>query len=200
VVKEFRRLKSDPVPQEELRRAKDQLKGSLMLSLESSAARMSNLARQEMYFKRFFTLDEMIQSIEDVTAEQVQLIAREFFDPQNITLAMLGNLGDFKVKREDFVPPIYRLLAFADLEIPLGDGEKMWAPKMEARVLQELAVKRSDRVLEVGTGSGYLTALFAHRAALEACAALGGRRHRRVRPQRCALSRRQHRPDRRSER
>ena len=71
----------------------------------------------------------------------------------------------FSVKREEFVPAAYRLLAFADLEIPLGDGQKMWPPKMEARVLQELALKRSDRVLEVGTGSGYLTALLAHRAA-----------------------------------
>lgn len=101
IVAEFRELKNNPVPEEELRRAKDHLKGSFMLGLESTSSRMGNLARQEMYFKRFFTLDEMIQSIEDVTAEQVQHIAREFFDPQNITLAMLGNLGDFKVKRED---------------------------------------------------------------------------------------------------
>jgi protein-L-isoaspartate(D-aspartate) O-methyltransferase len=75
----------------------------------------------------------------------------------------------YTVPREEFVPPSYRNLAFTDMEIPLrkdaGEGQKMWAPKMEARVLQELAVKRSDRILEVGTGSGYLTALFAHRAA-----------------------------------
>jgi predicted Zn-dependent peptidase len=102
IVAEFRELKENPVPEEELRRAKDHLKGSFMLGLESTSSRMGNLARQEMYFKRFFTLDEMIQSIEDVTAEQVQRIAREFFDPKNITLAMLGNLGEFRVKREDF--------------------------------------------------------------------------------------------------
>ena len=75
----------------------------------------------------------------------------------------------YTVPREEFVPPSYRNLAFTDMEIPLrqdaGEGQKMWAPKIEARVLQELAVKRSDRVLEVGTGSGYLTALLAHRAA-----------------------------------
>ena len=75
----------------------------------------------------------------------------------------------YTVPREEFVPPSWRNLAFTDMEIPLvkdaGEGEKMWAPKMEARVLQELAPRRSDRVLEVGTGSGYLTALFAHRAA-----------------------------------
>jgi predicted Zn-dependent peptidase len=101
IVAEFRELKENPVPAEELRRAKDHLKGSFMLGLESTSSRMGNLARQEMYFKRFFTLDEMIRSIEEVTAEQVQQIAREFFDPKNITLAMLGNLGDFKIKRED---------------------------------------------------------------------------------------------------
>jgi len=101
IVAEFRELKQNLVPAEELRRAKDHLKGSFMLGLESTSSRMGNLARQEMYFKRFFTLDEMIQSIEDVSAEQVQRIAQEFFDPKNITLAMLGNLGDFKVRRED---------------------------------------------------------------------------------------------------
>jgi len=71
----------------------------------------------------------------------------------------------YTVPREEFVPPSCRNLAFTDMEIPIGEGERMWAPKMEARVLQELAPKRSDRVLEVGTGSGYLTALLAHRAA-----------------------------------
>jgi protein-L-isoaspartate(D-aspartate) O-methyltransferase len=71
----------------------------------------------------------------------------------------------FSVRREDFVPPAYRALAFADLEIPLGDGERMWTPKMEARVLQELQLKPSESVLEIGTGSGYLTALLARRSA-----------------------------------
>ncbi len=70
----------------------------------------------------------------------------------------------FSVRREDFVPPQYRLLAFADLEIPLGDHEKMWAPKMEARVLQELQIEQGESVLEIGTGSGYLTALLARMA------------------------------------
>ena len=70
----------------------------------------------------------------------------------------------FAVHREDFVPPAYRTLAFADLEIPLGDGERMWTPKMEARVLQELDIKAGESVLEIGTGSGYLTALLARRA------------------------------------
>lgn len=71
----------------------------------------------------------------------------------------------YAVPREDFVPAAYRNLAFSDLEIPIGEGERMWAPKIEARALQALAIRRTDRVLEVGTGSGYLTALLAHRAA-----------------------------------
>ncbi|MEK7436305.1 MAG: protein-L-isoaspartate O-methyltransferase [Pseudomonadota bacterium] len=70
----------------------------------------------------------------------------------------------YAVKREDFVPPAYRMLAFSDLEVPIGHGERMWQPKLEARVLQELAVKPTDLVLEVGTGSGYFAALLAHRA------------------------------------
>lgn len=70
----------------------------------------------------------------------------------------------FAVHREDFVPPAYKALAFADLEIPLGDGERMWTPKMEARVLQELDLRDGESVLEVGTGSGYLTALMSKRA------------------------------------
>jgi protein-L-isoaspartate(D-aspartate) O-methyltransferase len=71
----------------------------------------------------------------------------------------------YAVPREDFVPPPYRTLAFADMEIPIGEGEKMMAPKLEARILQEVAPRKSERVLEVGTGSGYLSALLAHRAA-----------------------------------
>jgi len=70
----------------------------------------------------------------------------------------------FKVKREDFVPAPYRALAFADMEIPLGHGQAMMLPKVEARIVQELAVRKTERVLEIGTGSGYLAALLASRA------------------------------------
>ncbi len=101
IMKELRALKESPVTDEELRRAKDHLKGSFMLGLESTFSRMSNLARQELYFDRFFTLDEMLRSIEEITADQLQRIAQEFFDPERITLAMLGNLGDFRIHRED---------------------------------------------------------------------------------------------------
>ena len=68
----------------------------------------------------------------------------------------------FVVRREEFVPTEFRDLAFSDVEIPLGDGERMWAPKIEARALQALGVKRNERVLEIGTGSGYFAALLAH--------------------------------------
>jgi protein-L-isoaspartate(D-aspartate) O-methyltransferase len=71
----------------------------------------------------------------------------------------------FTVRREEFVPPAHRALAFADLELPLPGGERMWAPKMEARVLQALELGREESVLEIGTGSGYFTALLASRAA-----------------------------------
>lgn len=70
-----------------------------------------------------------------------------------------------KIHREDFVPSEHAALAFVDMEIPLGGGEAMWTPKLEARVLQELAIRPLDRALEVGTGSGYLTALLAQQAA-----------------------------------
>jgi protein-L-isoaspartate(D-aspartate) O-methyltransferase len=68
------------------------------------------------------------------------------------------------VKREDFVPVAYKDLAFADTEVPLGKGQSMLAPKMEARLLQELNLKNKDVVLEIGTGSGYMAALLAARA------------------------------------
>jgi predicted Zn-dependent peptidase len=103
ILNEFRQLKQDPVTEEEVRRAKDHLKGSLMLSLESTSSRMSNLARQEMYFGKFFTLDELVESIEEVTAEDVQRIAQTFFDPKHIALTVLGNLDGFKIGREDLV-------------------------------------------------------------------------------------------------
>lgn len=82
----------------------------------------------------------------------------DVLDPQVLDLL-------FVVKREDFVPAAYRNLAFADMEIPLGSGQVMLAPRVEARLLQELAIKKTDKVLEIGTGSGYMAALLAARAA-----------------------------------
>ena len=68
------------------------------------------------------------------------------------------------VKREDFVPLAHQALAFVDMEIPLPGGEVMLAPRVEARLLQDLAVQKHETVLEVGAGSGYMAALLAHRA------------------------------------
>ncbi|WP_313169656.1 protein-L-isoaspartate O-methyltransferase family protein [Massilia oculi] len=68
------------------------------------------------------------------------------------------------VKREQFVPKAYENLAFADVEIPLAGGEAMFNPKVEARIAQEIAVKKHENVLEIGTGSGYMAALLAHKA------------------------------------
>jgi predicted Zn-dependent peptidase len=101
VVQEFRNLKENFIGEDELQRAKDHLKGSLMLSLESTSSRMSNLARQELYFDRFMSLDEMLYSIESVTRDEVQIIAQECFGEDNIALAMLGRLGDLQVSREE---------------------------------------------------------------------------------------------------
>jgi predicted Zn-dependent peptidase len=99
VVREFRSLRDTSVSEEELRRAKDHLKGSLMLSLESTSARMSNLARHELYFGRFFSLDEILVSIEGVTREEIQSIAQEFFRSDRIAVTVLGNLDGFSLDR-----------------------------------------------------------------------------------------------------
>jgi predicted Zn-dependent peptidase len=100
VVEEFRRIRQEAVSAEELRRAKDHLKGSMMLSLESTSARMSNLARQAMYFNRFVSLDEMLASIEVVTREEVLAIAHDFFGSEQLALTVLGNLNGFQATRE----------------------------------------------------------------------------------------------------
>ena len=97
---EFRRLRDEPVPADELRRAKDHLKGSLALSLESTSSRMSNLARQELFFGRFFSVDEMVENIDRVTAEQVQRIASDFFRG-HAALTALGRVDEVAVASED---------------------------------------------------------------------------------------------------
>lgn len=100
VMREFRDLKDNLVPAEELRRAKDHLKGSLMLSLESTSSRMSNLARQEKYFEKTFSLDEVTDRIEEVTAEQVRELAVDWFQQERIAAALLGDLQGLRIERE----------------------------------------------------------------------------------------------------
>src|SRR5258707_15886030 len=92
-------MKESLVKEEELLRAKNPLKGSLMLSVESTSARMSNLARQELYFGRFYSLDEILDSISAVTREEVQSLAQEFFRPEQIAVTVLGPLNGFTLDR-----------------------------------------------------------------------------------------------------
>jgi predicted Zn-dependent peptidase len=99
VMNEFRRLKEELLPADELRRAKDQLKGNILLSLESSMSRMSNLARQEMYFQYFFGMQEILDKIESVTAEEVMQMAQSIFKPDQVALTLLGRLDGLKVTR-----------------------------------------------------------------------------------------------------
>ncbi|MGO8813381.1 MAG: M16 family metallopeptidase [Terriglobia bacterium] len=101
VVKEFCELKANPIGHEELQRAKDYLKGSLLLSLESSPSRMGNVARQEMYFGRYISQDEIARSVDAVTAEQVQGVAQEFLRPESLAVTVLGPVNGFKLSRAD---------------------------------------------------------------------------------------------------
>ncbi len=103
ILEEFRRLKEERVGEEEVRRAKDNLKGSLLLGLESTSSRMANLARQHLYFNRFFSLDEMAEGIERVTAEEMQDAAKAFFHSRQVALAVVGNLDGVRVSRDDLV-------------------------------------------------------------------------------------------------
>jgi len=99
ILAEFRNLKETPIGEEELTRAKDQLKGNILLGLESSNSRMANLARQEMYFQQFITVDEVIARIDEVDAAQVQSMAQRLFDPARIAVTLLGRLDGVKLNR-----------------------------------------------------------------------------------------------------
>jgi predicted Zn-dependent peptidase len=103
VMNEFKRLKQEPLTDEELTRAKDQLKGNILMGLESSNSRMANLARQEIYFGQFFTADEIIARIDAVQAAQVQAMAQRLFDPEKIAVTLLGRLDGIKLTRNRLV-------------------------------------------------------------------------------------------------
>jgi predicted Zn-dependent peptidase len=103
ILAEFRKLKESTLHIEELTRAKDQLKGNILMGLESSNARMANLARQEMYFKNFMTVDEIIACIDEVEASQVQTMAQRLFDPAHIAVTLLGRLDGVKLNRNKLV-------------------------------------------------------------------------------------------------
>jgi len=100
VVEELRGVKSAQVPDAELQRSKDHLKGSLMLSLENTASRMSHLARQEIYFDRQFGLDETLQGIERVTAADVQRVAADLFRNGSLSATILGNVNGLEIPKE----------------------------------------------------------------------------------------------------
>ena len=96
-------------------------------------------------------------AVMNLEQERVNMVEGQIRPWEVLDQAVLDLL--LTIKREEFVPAKYRALAFADMEIPLGHGEVMLAPKVEARMLQELGIRKTDKILEVGTGSGYVTAL-----------------------------------------
>lgn len=103
VMAEFRSLKETPLSDEELTRAKDQLKGNILMGLESSNSRMANLARQEIYFGQFFSAEEISARIDLVEAPQVQAMAQRLFDPARIAVTLLGRLDGIKLNRTRLV-------------------------------------------------------------------------------------------------
>jgi len=98
----------------------------------------------------------------DIELARFNMIEQQIRPWEVLDDAVLSLLGE--VRREEFVPPEHRALAFADLQVPLPEGECMLEPKVEARLLQELQLQRHEKVLEIGTGSGFMAALLAHRA------------------------------------
>ncbi|HVB55625.1 MAG TPA: pitrilysin family protein [Candidatus Acidoferrales bacterium] len=100
VLEEFRRLKDDPLDEEELQRAKDHLKGATLLSLEGTGSRMNSLARYHLYFNRHFTPEELIAMLESVTVEEVQQVAHDLFQPGRLAASVVGALNGFKLTPE----------------------------------------------------------------------------------------------------
>jgi predicted Zn-dependent peptidase len=103
VLDEFRRMKDEPLPEEELRRAKDHLKGATLLALEGTGQRMNSLARYHIYFDRHYTAQELIAMLEEVTAADVQRLAQEFFQSDRIAASVVGNLNGFQLTRDQLV-------------------------------------------------------------------------------------------------
>ncbi len=101
IIEEFVAMKQNLVTEEELTVAKEHLKGNLMLSLESTASRMSNIARHDMYFGRQFSLNEIIRGVDSVRPEQVQALSRKIFVDSCLTLAALGKLSNFRVTKRE---------------------------------------------------------------------------------------------------
>jgi predicted Zn-dependent peptidase len=100
---EFTRLKQQPVADEELRRVKEQLKTNMVLGLESSGSRMNSLARQQMFYGRFFSTDEITAEVDRVSAQDITRLANQLLRPEGLTLTLLGNLGKLAIERKDLV-------------------------------------------------------------------------------------------------
>lgn len=100
ILDELRRLKDEPLGEEELRRAKDHLKGATLLALEGTGSRMNSLARYHIYFDRHFTAQQLIALLEEVTSEDVQQLAREFFQSERLAASVVGNLDGFQLTLE----------------------------------------------------------------------------------------------------
>jgi predicted Zn-dependent peptidase len=100
ILKEFQKLKTTPVPREELEKAKNQLKGNMMLGLESTVNRMSRLAKQEMYFNRHYTLSETLDAINKVTQKDIQNLANRIMDTRYLNLASIGPLDGISIGKK----------------------------------------------------------------------------------------------------
>jgi predicted Zn-dependent peptidase len=100
VIAELRRMKDEELPESELRRAKDHLKGSLMLNLESTSSRMSHIARQEIYFDRQFGLDETLEGVERVSTSDVRRVARDLFTDRALAATVLGAVNGLQLPPE----------------------------------------------------------------------------------------------------
>ncbi len=100
---EFTRLKQQPVAEDELRRVKEQLKTNMVLGLESSGARMNSLARQQMFYGRFFTTDEITAEVDRVTSADILRVANDLLQPEGLTLTLLGNLGTLTLDRDALI-------------------------------------------------------------------------------------------------
>jgi predicted Zn-dependent peptidase len=99
IIKELKKLQDGDVTAAELQRSKDNMKGAIVLSLESTSSRMSNLAQQELYFNRQVSIDEVIKNIDRVTLKEVQEAAEEIFDNRYLSMTILGNLNDVKINK-----------------------------------------------------------------------------------------------------
>lgn len=101
ILEEFTRLKREPVAAEDLRRGRDNFKAGLVFSLESTTSRMAKLAREEIYFGRTFSTEEILEAIDRVTPEEIQVAAQDFFQPQLVGVTVLGHLDDFQLARDE---------------------------------------------------------------------------------------------------